>query len=69
MKKTSKEIHKVLRYSKEELHELSYREDDGSVHYLDKHEVGDVRMLVRYKSHLIAKYLLPKDIDSCLKFY
>ena len=45
-RKTSKETHEVMRYSKEELHEISYAEEDGSMHYLKKHKVGDVRMLV-----------------------
>ena len=54
-RETSKGTHKVLHYSKEDLHKISCREDDESMHHLKKHEAGDVRMLVRYQSHLIVK--------------
>ena len=56
--------HEVLSQSKEEPQELSCREEDGSAYYLQKHEAGDVRMLVHYQSHFIAKEPFPEDIDT-----
>ena len=53
--------HKFLLYSKEELQELFCIEDDGTIHYLQRHETGDVRMLLHYKSHIVANELLPED--------
>ena len=57
-------IHKMLRYSKAELQDLSCRDDEDVVFYLQKYEVGDIRMIVHCQSHLRAKDLLPKDIDT-----
>ena len=56
--------HKMLRYSKEELHELPYVEDGGSFHNILKHNVGKIYMLVNYQSHLIAKEFFPKDANG-----
>ena len=56
--------HKFINFTKDELKDLSYREDDGSVHHIQLHEVGDVHMLLRYLSHLKARDLLPKDKES-----
>ena len=40
MSETSKGMHKVLRYSKDEIHKLSCKEDDRTVHQLKEHESG-----------------------------
>ena len=63
-RESAKETHKVLRCSKEEVQQLSCREDDGSVCYLKKHQSGDVRILVHYQSHLIAKKVFPEYIET-----
>ena len=55
-------MQKILRCSKAHLQELSFIDDDDSVHYLQKYESGDVHMLVHYQSHLIAMELFPEDI-------
>ena len=47
-KESKKGTQKVLSYSKEELQDLSCVKDDGTVLHLEKHEVGDIRMLVHY---------------------
>ena len=56
---TKKGMHKFLNYSKEELKDLSYREDDESVSHLQMHKVGDARVLFRYLSHSKARDLFP----------
>ena len=61
---TKKGTHKFVNFSKDELKDLSYREDDGSVHRLRLDEVGDVRMLFHYLSHLKARGLLPENKES-----
>ena len=63
-RESKKGMQKVLRYSKEDLQVLSYREDDGTVFHFKKHEVGDVRMLVHYQQYLIVNGLFPEDIDD-----
>ena len=54
----------MLRYSKEILHELSYREENGYFHHVKKYEVGETRLLVHYLFHLIAKEIFPEDTGS-----
>ena len=54
----------MILYSKENLIELSYREDDGHVHKILLREVGSTRMIVCFQCHLIAKDLFPEDINS-----
>ena len=36
----AKSIQEMLKYSKEELKDLSYRDDDDTILYLQKHDVG-----------------------------
>ena len=60
----AKGTQKLLRHSKEQIQELSHRDDEDSVHYLQKYEVGDVRMLVCYQSHLIATGLFHEDVGT-----
>ena len=60
----AKGMHKILRHSKAKLQELSYRDDDYAVHYLQHFEVGGACMLVHYQSHLIATELFPEDADA-----
>ena len=61
---TKKGVRKFLNFSKDELKDLSHREDDGSVHHLRLDEVGDVRMLFHHLSHLKARGLLPENKES-----
>ena len=60
----AKSIQKFLRNSKAELRDLSCRDHDDAVLYLQNCEVGDVCIMVKYQSHLRAKNLLHKDIGS-----
>ena len=57
-------MHKILQFSKDELINLSYRENDGSEHHLRLDEVGEIRMLFHYLSHLKARGFLPEDRES-----
>ena len=52
----------MTRWSKAEIQDLSCRDNDDAVMYLQKCEVGDVRMMVHYQSHLREKDLLPEDM-------
>ena len=54
----------ILRYSKEELKDLSCVEDDGTVLRLAEHEIGGICMLVLYQQHLLVNGLSPEDITS-----
>ena len=60
----AKRRQKVLRCSKVELQDLSYRDDDDFVHYFQKYEVGGFRMLVHYQSYLMSTELFPVDADT-----
>ena len=55
---------KILRYSKAHLQELSGRDDDDSVHCIQKNEVRDVHMLVHYQSQPITTEILPEDVKT-----
>lgn len=57
-------MQKLLRYSKEDLKDLSIAEADGKVVKLDKWEIGDIRMLAHYQQHLSANGLLPDNITT-----
>ena len=61
---TNRGMQQFINCSKDELQDLSYREDDGSIHHLQLHEVGDARMLFHCLSHLKARDLLPEDKES-----
>ena len=54
----------MVRFSKADLHELSHRDDDGTVLFLEKHEVGDARMMFHYQSVLIANNLFSEDMEN-----
>ena len=60
----TKDIKKVLRFSKADLNELSHKEDNDTVKFLEKHEVGDVRMMFHYQRSLVAKNLFPEELDD-----
>ena len=60
-RETKKGIQNLLLHSKAELKEPSCREDDGSINGLIMHEVGNIRMLVRYRYNLISEGILPED--------
>ena len=60
----SRRIQKILRLSNAHLKDLSCRDDDVSVLCLQRHEVGDARIMVHYQSYLRAKELLPEDMDT-----
>ena len=59
-----KETQKILQDSKENVQDISCRDDDGTANCLRKHEVGHVHMLVHYQSYLIAIELFPEDTDA-----
>ena len=58
-------IQDVLQHSKTELKDLSCKDDDDYVLYLQKHDMGKVRMMVNYQSHLSTNNILPEDIETC----
>ena len=60
----AKKMQKLIRYSKAQLQEISCKDDDDAFHCLQKHEVGDVRMLVDYQLHLRATVIFPEDADT-----
>ena len=64
MKLATRGILKFLRYSGEELLDLSHVDIDGSELKLQKHEVGDTRMLYHHWTHLKEKGMLPEDKES-----
>ena len=45
---TTKDIKKVLWFSKADFNKLSCKEDDNTVAFLEKHEVRDVRLTFYY---------------------
>ena len=59
-----KGTHKILRCSNAQLEEISCRDDDDAVHYLQKNEAGDFHVLVHYQSHLIATELFAEDAEK-----
>ena len=61
---STKRMQKILRHSKAQLQELSYRDDDHTVYYLQKYEVRDVHILVYYQSHLIARTHFPEYSET-----
>ena len=60
----TRDIQKVVRFSKADLHELSFRDEDNTVLFLEKHETGDARMMFGYQRSLIAKNFFPEDMDT-----
>ena len=60
----TRDVQKVLQFFKADLNELSHRNDDAVI-FLEKHEVGDVRMMFHYRRSLIAKNLFPEDMGTC----
>ena len=54
----------MMTHSEAENQDLSFRDYDDAVIYLQKHEVGKVHMMVHYQSHLRSKDLLPEDIET-----
>ena len=42
-------IQKILRHSKAQIQEVSCIDEDDTIHYLQKYEVGDVCMIVHYQ--------------------
>ena len=65
-RETKKVIQNLLRYSKAELTEISYREDDGSVNNLLRCEAGRHRMILCYQSHLTSKGTFLEDNFRCV---
>ena len=59
-------MQKFLRYSKEDLKDLSCVEDNGTVLGLEKYEMGDTRMLAHYQQCLTANGLFPEDATTFL---
>ena len=56
----TKDIQKVVLFSKTCLHDISCRDKDD----IEKHETGDVRVMFHCQRSLIAKNLFPKDMDT-----
>ena len=57
----AKRIQDVLQCSKADIQDLSCRDDEDSVLFLQNHETEKFRMMVHYQSHSRAKELSPED--------
>ena len=63
-RETKKGMHKFINFYRDDLKDLSYREDNGSVYHIQLHEIGDVRVQFHCLSHLKARDLFPEDKES-----
>ena len=54
----------MLQCAKAELKDLSCRDDDNAVLYLQNYDVGKVHMMVHYQSHLSTNGHFPEDIET-----
>ena len=60
----TKDTTKVLRSSKTDLNELLHKEDDDTITFFEKHEVGGVRIIFYYRRSLVAKNIFPEHMDT-----
>ena len=59
----AKSVHYVAASDKAELEKLTHEDEEG-IFYLEDYEINKMRMLLHYRSHLVATGKFPEDADS-----